>query len=144
MWPPDMWYSMLNPPWLQWTNPSLSVETDTTAGRDVPVRSRTAQGLRTGAGRGGRHSFFPYHSHRLLSFFHFEFFILFLLLDFRSDKSGTLGRGGGENRDLVESLFTAAEAFTFPRRSPLPTFNMASTTCTRFTDEYQLYEELGK
>ncbi|KAJ8262137.1 hypothetical protein GJAV_G00162810 [Gymnothorax javanicus] len=22
--------------------------------------------------------------------------------------------------------------------------NMASTTCTRFTDEYQLYEELGK
>uniref|UniRef100_A0A3B5MBK5 Protein kinase domain-containing protein n=1 Tax=Xiphophorus couchianus TaxID=32473 RepID=A0A3B5MBK5_9TELE len=30
-------------------------------------------------------------------------------------------------------------AFSFPAH-----LNMASTTCTRFTDEYQLYEELGK
>ncbi|KAG7221519.1 hypothetical protein INR49_017175, partial [Caranx melampygus] len=51
------------------------------AGRDVPVRSRTARGLRTGAGRGAvTASFRVIHTVCFLSFSFFFFYFLFYFI----------------------------------------------------------------
>ncbi|XP_061783357.1 calcium/calmodulin-dependent protein kinase type II subunit beta-like isoform X10 [Nerophis lumbriciformis] len=52
--------------------------------------------------------------------------------------------GGVSSSSLLQSAPTALIRTRYQPADPVPTGIMATTTCTRFTDEYQLYEELGK
>lgn len=54
----------------------------------------------------------------------------------RSEVGGDWSRGSPVRSDAL----CISDSRTRPRRGNI----MATTTCTRFTDEYQLYEELGK
>ncbi|KAF3836808.1 hypothetical protein F7725_004272 [Dissostichus mawsoni] len=69
-----------------------------------------------------------------------ELFLCLLLFLHRKATSVTLGSGGER---VVECRVFKRLSFQFPHCVSAH-LNMASTTCTRFTDEYQLYEELGK
>lgn len=109
-------------------------ETNTAVGRDVPVKSRTEPRFPS---RTGSRDAEVWLLAGLASYYRTSRLRFHLFLFPQGDKWHF-----GTRRDLWR-LFTE-RGFQFPESVSLVHLNMASTTCTRFTDEYQLYEELGK
>lgn len=129
---PDAWSFKLSRPWWRATNPSDSAEKNTTAGRDVPVNPRSNRALWTGTGTSGA-ELVP-HSGDVTNSFESNR----VYFGLRRATSGTLGLGRETIRGAWLRLSVSSKLVASAH------LNMASTTCTRFTDEYQLYEELGK